>query len=51
MSTTKYISTSALVKELKMSAKDLFQRLLEKGLINREMIIDLTDLGKEAGGA
>lgn len=51
MSTAKYISTSALAKELKISAKDLFQKLLEKGLINRENDNwTLTDLGKEAGG-
>jgi hypothetical protein len=51
MSTTKYISTSALAKEIKISAKDLFQKLLEKGFINRENDNwTLTDLGKEVGG-
>lgn len=51
MSTSKYISTSALAKELKISAKDLFQKLLEKGLINRENDNwALTDIGREVGG-
>ena len=51
MSTIKYISTSALAKEMKIAAKDLFQKLLEKGFINRENDNwTLTDLGKEIGG-
>jgi hypothetical protein len=51
MSTTKYISTTAFAKEMKMSAKDLFQKLLEKGFIYRENDNwTLTDLGKETGG-
>ncbi|UUZ81326.1 hypothetical protein LJK88_42715 [Paenibacillus sp. P26] len=51
MSSIKYISTTALAKEMKIPAKDLFHKLLEKGFINREN--DnwiLTDLGKKAGG-
>ena len=51
MSTIKYISTSALAKEMKIAAKDLFQKLLEKGFINRENDNwTLTELGKEIGG-
>jgi len=51
MSTTKYVSTTALAKEMKMQAKELFEQLLEKGLIQRDN--DnwiLTELGKVAGG-
>ena len=46
----KYVSTSALAKELKMQAKDLFNTLQSQGLISRDM--DnwvLTDKGKETG--
>lgn len=47
----KYISTSALAKELKLPAKDLFGSLQVKGWIERDN--DnwvLTDKGKEMGG-
>ncbi|WP_307206505.1 glycerol kinase [Paenibacillus harenae] len=48
--TQKYVSTSALAKELKLQVKDLFANLQEKGLISRE---DenwvLTDQGKATG--
>ncbi len=47
----KYLSTSALAKELKLQAKDLFGTLQEKGFIDRDN--DnwvLTDKGKEIGG-
>ncbi|WP_246050068.1 glycerol kinase [Aquibacillus sediminis] len=47
----KYISTTALSKELKMNVKEVFQILLDQGLIER---IDgnwvLTENGKQAGG-
>ncbi len=47
----KYVSTSALAKELNMQAKDLFQKLLEKEFIYRENDSwVLTDQGKEVGG-
>ncbi|GGD98325.1 glycerol kinase [Paenibacillus nasutitermitis] len=47
----KYVSTSALAKELKMQAKDLFGILLSQGLIDRENESwVLTDKGKDAGG-
>lgn len=47
----KYLSTSALAKELKLQAKDLFGTLQEKGFIDRDN--DnwvLTDKGKNIGG-
>jgi hypothetical protein len=48
---TKYVSTSALAKEMNMQAKDLFQQLLEKGFINRDNDSwILTEQGKEVGG-
>ncbi|AEI45746.1 hypothetical protein [Paenibacillus mucilaginosus] len=47
----KYVSTSALAKEMSLPAKELFQILLTKGLIQRENENwTLTDQGKEAGG-
>ncbi len=49
--TIKYISTTALSKELNKPAKVIFELLLEKGLIER---VDeswvLTDKGKSQGG-
>jgi hypothetical protein len=49
---SKYISTSALAKEMSMQPKELFQKLLDKGLIRRDKgdSWNLTDLGKENGG-
>jgi hypothetical protein len=49
--TRKYISTSALAKELGMQVKELFQSLTDKGLIKRENDgWELTNVGKEVGG-
>lgn len=49
--TTKYISTTALSKEINLAAKEVFNLLSEKGLISRE---DnnwvLTEKGKAKGG-
>ncbi|TLS54144.1 glycerol kinase [Paenibacillus antri] len=47
----KYLSTSALARELSMPTKDLFQRLLAKGYIQRDGDSwALTDDGKQVGG-
>lgn len=48
---TKYISTTALSKELNLPVSDLFSLLLEQGLVERkENIWVLTEKGKMQGG-
>ena len=49
--TTKYLSTTALSKEIKISAKEVFKLLSESGLVQREENNwILTEAGKRKGG-
>lgn len=49
--TTKYISTTALSKEIQVPAKEVFQRLADNGLVVRvENSWVLTEEGKQKGG-
>ena len=49
--TVKYLSTSALAREISIPSKDLFQKLVDIGYINKEEgNWELTELGKQVGG-